>query len=176
MTSCCVCDEVVFPPELEIVAGLSRLPRQVLGFPEYRHTMLAQVRQHSPLSDWRAREGDDLGLMMLEWWAYVLDVVAFYDSEIAQNLYLRTANDLGALRRLVNLIGYHLRPGIAAEACLAAIAESGPSILVPKGTAFRSEAFGSEPPQVFESDADATISAHTNKWTLAPVQRSSALP
>jgi hypothetical protein len=164
----------VFPPEPDIAAGLARLPRQALGFPEYRRAMLAQVRLHPPLTDWRAREGDDLGLMMLEWWAYVFDVIAFYDSEIAQNLYLRTATDLGALRRLAGLIGYHLRPGIAAEAYIAAIGDPGPPILVPKGTAFRSEAFGSEPPQVFECNADATISAHTNKWTLAPVQRTTA--
>jgi hypothetical protein len=174
MTSCCACDDETFPPEPEIVAGLSRLPRQVLGFPEYRHAMLAQVRSHAPLADWRAREGDDLGLMMLEWWAYVLDVVAFYDGEIAQNLYLRTATDPGALRRLVNLIGYHLRPGIAAEAYLAAVADPGPPTVVPKGTAFRSGAFGGESPQVFESDADVTISAYTNKWVLAPVQRNLA--
>ncbi len=174
MTTCCPCDEFVFPPELDIAASLRRLPRQNVGFPEYRRAMLSQVRQHAPLADWRANEGDDLGLMMLEWWAYVFDVVAFYDSEIAQNLYLRTANDPGALRRLVGLIGYHLRPAIAAEALLAAVADPGPSILVPTGTAFRSAAFGSEPPQVFESDADLTISPHTNKWTLAPVVRTVA--
>ena len=174
MTSCCPCDEIAFPPEPDIAAGLARLPRQVLGFPEYRHAMLAQARLRTSLTDWRAREGDDLGLMMLEWWAYVFDVVAFYDSEIAQNLYLRTATDLGALRRLVGIIGYHLRPGIAAEAYIAAVADPGPAILIPKGTAFRSEAFGSEPPQVFESDTDATTSAHTNKWTLASVQRMAA--
>jgi hypothetical protein len=97
--------------------------------------------------------------MMLECWAYIFDVVAFYDSEIAQNLYLRTATDTGALRRLVGLIGYHLRPAVVAE---------------PKGTAFRSSAFGNEPPQVFESDADLMISPHTNKWTLAPVMRTAA--
>ena len=171
MTICCPCDAFVFPPELDITAGLGRLPRQNVGFSEYRRAMLGQVRIHTPLVDWRAHEGDDLGLMMLEWWAYVFDVVAFYDSEIAQNLYLRSATDTGALRRLVGLIGYHLRPAIAAEALLAAVADAGPSILVPKGTAFRSAAFGSEPPQVFESDADRTISPHTNKWTLAPVAR-----
>jgi hypothetical protein len=174
MTVCCPCDAFVFPPELDIVAGLGRLPRQNVGFPEYRRAMLAQVRTHTPLIDWRANEGDDLGLMMLEWWAYVFDVVAFYDDEIAQNLYLRTATDTGALRRLVGLIGYHLRPAVAAEALIAAVADPGPSVLVPKGTAFRSAAFGDQPPQVFESDVGLTISPHTNKWTLAPVVRSTA--
>ena len=36
------------------------------------------VNQQRPLQDWRAREGDDLGVMLLEMWAYVLDVLAFY--------------------------------------------------------------------------------------------------
>ena len=175
MTTCCPCDEWIFPPEPVITAGLSRLPRQVIGFPEYRRALLSGVRAHAPLSDWRAREGDDLGLMMLEWWAYVFDVVTFYDGEIAQNIYLRTARDLGAVRRLTGLIGYTPRPGVAAEALIAAIAAAGPDTLVPLLTAFRSEAFASEPPQVFESDAEKIIAPRLNRWVLAP-QRKATVP
>ncbi len=67
--SCCPCDKVDFPPKPDIPAGLDRLPRQLAGFAEYRSAMLRDVPAFAPLADWRAREGDDLGLMVLEWWA-----------------------------------------------------------------------------------------------------------
>jgi hypothetical protein len=174
MTVCCECGTRPFPPEPDIPAGLTRLPRQVLGFPEYRSALLRGIRSKPPLVDWRAREGDDLGLVLLESWAYVLDIVGFYDEQIGQNLYLRTASDLGMMRRLTELIGYRPRPAAAAEALLAAIADRGPDVLVPAGTAFRSEAFGGNPPQVFESDADNRIAWRTNSWTLAQIVPSKA--
>jgi hypothetical protein len=168
-TTCCTCDERRFPPEPGIAAGLSALPLQVLGFPEYRRAMLAAVRSHAPLAGWRARHGDDLGLMLIEWWAYVLDIVAFYDQQHTQNQYLRTATDAAMTRRITGLIGYRPRPAVAAEGLIAAIADAGPDIVLPPWTAFRSEAFGSEPPQVFENDGEERLSWRTNRWTLAPI-------
>lgn len=171
--TCCPCDARSFPPEPRIPAGLDALPPQVLGFPEYRAAMLASVRGQPALAGWRARDsgGTDLGLLLVEWWAYVLDVLAFYDREIAQNAYLRTATDPAALRALISLIGYRPRPAVAAEALLAALVEAGPDVTLPRWTAFRSEAFGTEPPQVFESDEERTFSFRTNRWRLAPVAR-----
>src|SRR5690606_33910549 len=122
------------------------------------------------LDAWRAREGDDFGLMMLEWWAYVLDVLAFYGSEIASELYLRTATRDASLRRLTELIGYVPKPPLAASATLALFAEQGQPITVPAGTAFRSDAFDDEPPQIFESSADATIAGTMNAWTIQPIR------
>jgi hypothetical protein len=174
MTTCCPCDGLLFPLEPAIAAGLDVLPRQAMGFAEYRQALLGSVRQYVPLTDWRARNGDDLGLMLVEWWAYVLDVVGFYDQQIAQASYLRTATDPAAVHRLTGLIGYRPRPAVGAEALLAAIADAGPDVLVPALTAFRSEAIGSEPPQVFESGAAFTISPRRNRWRLAPLRPSGA--
>jgi hypothetical protein len=169
MSICCRCDEPNLPLEPKIPAGLKVLPRQAMGFPEYREQILEELRRYPALAGWRAREGDDLGLMLLESWAYVLDVVGFYDQQIAQNLYLGTATDAGAMRRLTALIGYQPRPAVAAEGLIAALADRGPPVDVPAYTAFRSEAFGDNPPQIFESDADETIDWRKNRWTLAAV-------
>lgn len=166
----CPCDAWSFPPILDIPAGLDDLPRQLAGFPEFRQSLLAGIALKPALDGWRAREGDDFGLMILEWWAYVLDVLAFYSGEIAGELYLRTAAREASLRRLTALIGYIPAPPLAASATLALIAEPGQPILVPAATAFRSDAFDGEPPQVFETSAEATIDASLNEWTLAPIR------
>lgn len=143
--------------------------------------MLGQIRVHrifddpsaAPLADWRARETGDLGVMLLEMWAYVLDVLGFYDERIANETYLRTAVRPESLLRLVELIGYHPRPALAARVTLALLAEEGNGpVAVPPGVAFRSGPFGDEPPQVFESGAPAAIDPRRNEWTLAPIRES----
>src|SRR6476659_2766120 len=180
----CPCDRLEFPPKPDIAAGLSALPRQLSGFPEFRTAVLSHIAAHRlmdtdlvpvtkqrPLQNWRAREGDYLGIMLLEMWAYVLDVLAFYEERIANESYLQTAQREISLRRLVELIGYHPSPATAASVTLALLADTGKGLIsIPKGTAFRSGAFDGEAPQVFEVSADSTIDPALNRWTLAPIR------
>ena len=179
----CRCDRLDFPPKPRIPAGLSALPRQLAGFPEFRRAMLRQipafqlldaaeipVNLQRPLEDWRAREGNDLGIMLLEMWAYVLDLLAFYEERIANESYLPTAVRPASLAELVALIGYLPRPAVGAEVILALIADTGKGLIqLAAGTGFRSGAFAGEKPQIFEASADATIDPALNEWTLAPI-------
>ena len=161
---------LIHPAKPDIPAGLSALPRQLAGFPEYRLAMLRDIPTYAPLAGWRAREGDDLGIMLLEMWAYVLDVLGFYDERIANESYLRTAVLRPSLRKLVELIGYQARPALAASVVLAAIADGNRPVVLPPRTGFRSDAFEGEPPQVFETEVEHTIHALKNEWTLGPVR------
>lgn len=163
----CPCDVLIHPPELRIAAGLERIPRQIAGFPEFRRAMLAEIGSHPALVGWRARGEGDLGMMLLEMWAYVADVVTFYDEVIAHEGYLRTARRRPSLRKLVALLGYRPRPAVATAALLAASAEGRVPLRLPAGVAFRSGAFDGEPPQVFELDADSTVDPLANRWRLA---------
>ena len=101
MKICCPCDELKHPAKPEITAGLPSLRRQLAGFPEFRVAMLRDIPKYAALHQWRAREGNDLGIMLLEMWAYVLDVIGFYDERIANESYLRTAVNRSSLRKLV---------------------------------------------------------------------------
>ncbi|MEO1331738.1 MAG: hypothetical protein AAFW46_19020, partial [Pseudomonadota bacterium] len=109
----CPCDDRAFPGAPDIPAGLDRLPRQIATFAEFRRALLDGIDEQVALADWRARGGDDFGVMMLEWWAYVLDVLAFYSGEIATESYLRTARRDASLQRLVALIGYTPKPKLS---------------------------------------------------------------
>jgi hypothetical protein len=164
----CRCDTRLFPATLAIPAGLSDLPRQLAGFPEFRAAMLALIPQKPALAGWRARGDDDFGVMLLEMWAYVCDVVSFYDKLVADESYLRTAKLRPSVRKLVSLLGYVPRPAVAAAVRLALLAEGQQPIVVAPGTAFRSAAFGAEPPQVFELDVAASIHPAANQWKVAP--------
>ena len=170
MKICCPCDELKHPAKPEITAGLPSLRRQLAGFPEFRVAMLRDIPKYAALHQWRAREGNDLGIMLLEMWAYVLDVIGFYDERIANESYLRTAVNRSSLRKLVALIGYQPRPALAAFVELAAIADGNQPVTLPPGTGFRSDAFNGEPPQVFETEIEHTIHSIRNEWTLAPLR------
>jgi hypothetical protein len=166
----CPCDRFVHPLPLNIGAGLSDLPRQMAGFPEFRRAMLFEVRNHEPLNQWRARQPDDLGIMLLEMWAYVCDALSFYDKVIAQEAYLRTAHLRPSLRRLIALLGYLPRPSVASIVYLSALAEGRQLVKLPEGTAFRSGGFDDHPTQVFELDGSVVIHPLTNRWNLKAPQ------
>jgi hypothetical protein len=170
MTVCCPCDELKHPAKPDIPAGLSALPRQLAGFSEYRLAMLRDVPTYAPLAGWRAREGDDLGILLLEMWAYVLDILAFYDERIANESYLRTGLLRPSIRKLTGLIGYQPRPALAASVVLAAIADGVKAVKLPLRTGFRSDAFDGEPPQVFETEVEHTIHPLKNQWVLGAVR------
>jgi hypothetical protein len=165
-TTNCPCDEFVHPSPLVIDAGLNELPRQVATFPEFRRAMLRAISEYSPLANWAASKEEDLGVMLIEMWAYVCDVLAFYDGAIAHEAYLRTARLRPSVRKLVDLLGYIPRPATGAKVQLAALASGRQPVTLPLGTAFRSTAFDAEPPQLFELDAETVIHPFGNQFEL----------
>ncbi len=171
----CDCSGWEHPPDPLIPAGLATLPqRQWLSYGEYRRALLAAISEHEPLEHWRpnlrAGATPDLGVMLLEFWAYILDVTGFYDARIAERSYLATAPDAETLARIVRLVGYRPRPAMAARVLLALEADDADPVAVPAGTAFRSEPFGDEPPQVFELLDPANIWPQRNRWRIAPIR------
>jgi hypothetical protein len=170
----CACDTPA-PLVLNIAAGLNALPRQLRSFPDVRAALLSARADLAPLAGWRSTEGDDLGLMWLEMWAYVSDVLGFYDERIANESYLRTAALRPSLRRLIEQLGLAVGPGTAGSVALAALASGNAQVTVPSGTAFRSGAFGAEPPQIFETTQDFTIHPLKNQWSIGPI-RNKTLP
>jgi len=132
--------------------------------------LLRDIANHPELDGWQADAPDDLGVMLLESWAYVLDVLSFYDARLAERAYLQTAHDERTLAEIASLIGFVPRPALSAEVKVALKARGNDPVAIPALTAFRSEAFGDEPPQVFETQNDATIWPQRNRWQVAPIR------
>jgi len=171
MKPACPCDESTHPAGLNIHAGKDHLPRQIAGFDEYRKAMLSSLGSMDPFRSWTSDQGNsDFLQMFVEWWAYISDVISFYDETIAHESYLRTARLNASLHNLVNLIGYVPNPAVAALVRLAISAEGHKSLSLPSGTAFRSGAFNGESPQVFELNRGSFIHPLNNQWTTAPVR------
>lgn len=167
----CGCGPLPHPAPPDIPAGLPDLAqRQLAGFPEYRAAMLTAIPFYPALDGWRARSEGDLGVMLLEAWAVVLDTTGFYDARIAERAYLQTAPDAATALRLTALIGHRPRPAMAARVDLAVEADGADPVTLPTGTGFRSGPFDDEAPQVFELAAEHVIWPERNRWQLAPVR------
>ena len=161
------------PATTDIPPGLDHLPRQIGLFPAFRAAMLEYASREPGLggSGWLGRDVDDYGVMLIEMWAYVCDVLSFYDSFTAGESYLRTALRTQAAHRLVDLIGYLPRPAVAAVVDLALTLDGRPPVMLPAGTAFRSGAFDEEKPQVFTLLDAVTRHPLRSKFTLRPQPR-----
>ena len=80
------------------------------------------------LADLGTRDHDDFSIALLDAWAVTADVLAFYNERLANESYLRTARERTSLQELGRLIGYRLRPGVAAETYLAFALEPPPDV------------------------------------------------
>jgi hypothetical protein len=167
----CGCRPLGHPRPPDIPAGLETLAlRQLAGFPEYRAALLRAIGDHAALAGWRARGEGDLGVMLLEAWAYVLEVVGFYDARIAERAYLPTAPDPATAARLTGLIGHRPRPAMAAKVQLGVTVDGADPVTLPIGTGFRSAPFADQAPQVFELTTPHTAWPERNRFELAPVR------
>jgi predicted phage baseplate assembly protein len=101
--------------------GLSAVAYRVATHADFAHQMrdgLSDSRRPS-LGRLTTREEDDFSIALLDAWATVGDVLTFYQERIANESYLRTATERLSIRELARLIGYELRPGVAASTHLA---------------------------------------------------------
>ncbi len=115
-----------------------------------------------PLQGLTTRDLDDPSIAMLDAWAIVADVLTFYQERIANEGYLRTATERRSVLELTRLIGYTLRPGVAASVFLAYTLETGQSTTIPTGSRVQSLPGPGQLPQSFETSSDLDARAEWN--------------
>jgi len=88
---------------------------------QFYETMRARLSLtgNARLQKLTVRTTDDPSLALLDGWATVADVLTFYQERIANEGYLRTATERRSVLEIGRLIGYELRPGVAATVHLA---------------------------------------------------------
>jgi hypothetical protein len=106
-----------------------------------------------PLQGLTARDAGDFSIALLDGWATVGDVLSFYQERVANEGYLRTATERRSVLELANLVGYTLRPGVAATVYLAYTIDTNQidPALIPAGARSQSIPGPGETPQSFET-------------------------
>lgn len=104
-----------------------------------------------PLDGLRTRDPSDPSIALLDAWASVTDVLTFYQERIANEGYLETATERRSILELARLVGYRLRPGVAASVKLAFTLDAGYRTEIPLGTRAQSVPAPGETMQSFET-------------------------
>ncbi len=129
--------------------------------------MLDWLAREAP--DWRDRSEADLGMVLLELFAYAGDQVAWLQERVALEGRLRTATHPESVRRLLRLIDHAPHPGQSAEAWLQfevtgavpLVLPAGFAVSVPLPPGTRAE------PVVFETLDDAVLAEALSRIALA---------
>jgi hypothetical protein len=137
--------------------GLSAIGYRVGTYATFRHALLRPRPGELALAGWHGTARDDLAVQLLEWWAYLADIVSFYNERALTEALLRTAEYPEDLRHIVRLLGYRPRPGIGATGVVAALSDSSRPVVLPRGFPIQGPDPGGAPPQVFELDEDVEI-------------------
>lgn len=102
------------------------------------------------------RDRSDFSIALLDGWATVADLLSFYQERIANEGYLRTATERRSVLELARLVGYTLRPGVAASVYLAYTLDDNqiePTVIA-AGARAQSLPGPGETPQSFETSED----------------------
>lgn len=137
--------------------GLSAIAYRSGTWHEFKESLLAALAdsQHPELAGLATRADDDFSIALLDAVATVGDVLSFYGERIANESYLRTATERISVLELARLIGYELKPGVAASTLLAFTvddAAGAPGIAtIDIGLKVQSVPGHNEKPQTFET-------------------------
>lgn len=166
----CPCDDAQDPMVVTNQPGLPAIAYRVDDFSGFRRALLRPLTGEDALLGWRPAP-EDLGLQLLEWWAYLGDVLTFYNERIANEDYLRTAQLPDSVTRLVALLGYQPRPAIAAVGQVAAVRrKTHPTepLLIPAGFQLSNTATPGVAVQTWEAAGFTFTGPTDTKVTLAP--------
>jgi hypothetical protein len=170
----CPCDAST-PPAITNLPGLRQIVFRAGDFNSFRTALLTpltaspgQPPAEVSLTAWNSGRGIDsdpsvidLAVMLVEWFAYLADILTFYNERIANEDYLRTCVLPPTPAALVNLLGYTPRPTIGATGFLAALLSptvvGAQTITLPDGLEFQSKPGPGQTPQSFELHPATTI-------------------
>ncbi len=165
---CCEPPAAATPEEITNRPGLPAIRYRVASYASFRQAMLQAIAHKPELDGWAARTKDDYGIALLEMWAYVGDILTFYQERIANEVFLRTALLRESVLRLAALLDYQPAPGVAATAHLAFTLEKDKQVQIPEALLVQSVPGQDEKPQKFETIEEIAADARLNQVRVFP--------
>ncbi len=174
---CCSGTSVQTPQQITNLPSQPAIAYRTGTWAQFNESMLARLSSASypALSLLKTRDNDDFTIAFLDASAVMLDILSFYQERLANESYLRTAQQLQSLTELSRLIGYQPAPGIAASVYLAFTLTTTPNapsdpttppIIIPASAQVQSVPAQGQTPQTFETSA--AIPAKPD-WNALPI-------
>ncbi|MFD8045264.1 putative baseplate assembly protein [Streptomyces chartreusis] len=157
-------DERLAPAPVHNPPGRTALDYRVGEYGSFRAALLDRLASpaYPALRGLTVRTPDDPAVGLLEATAVLGDLLTFHSERIADEAYIRTANEHRSLVLLGRLVGHRPRPGVAAATHLAYTLERDPRaealpVLIPRGARSHSvPASADEQSLTFETSRDLT--------------------
>ena len=163
---CCEGIEVLTPAPVSNAPGLSALAWRVGTHATFKESMLTSASKEYGPGTYTARDDSETGVAIIDAWSVALDVLTFYQEQVANEGYLRTATERRSVLELARSIGYELRPGVAASTFLAFTVKNGSAaadgVRIEVGTKAQSIPGQDEKPQIFETVEDVVAQEEWN--------------
>lgn len=126
-------------------------------YESFREAMISLIP--SKLPNWTDRSEADFGIVLIELFAYMADILSYYQDRIANESFLATAQERRSVIQHLRLIGYELEPAVAASAELSLIVSNLKIdvIQINKGDQFATESSATEKSVTFEYVSDSPL-------------------
>lgn len=150
------------PAEIRNPPGLSAIAYRMGTYSSFCQAMLEAAAEKPELRGWNARAGD-YGTALFAMWAYLGDILTFYQERAANEAFILTALHRESVLRLAAMLGYKRAPGVAATVHLAFSVQENEQVCIPRGTQVQSVPGADGEPQIFELEelivADVQLSS-----------------
>jgi uncharacterized phage protein gp47/JayE len=153
----CPCEGFIHPAVLFNPPGRDAIAYRVGDYTTFRRALVQSLTNENELTQWRPSAKRDLALHLVEWWAYLADILTFYNERIANESYLQTADLPENVQNLIQILGYRPRPGIGARGVVAALINSPKPFTLPQGFEIQSKPRPGKQPQIFELDVATSV-------------------
>jgi hypothetical protein len=174
---CCAGTSIQTPQLVTNTQGQPTITYRTGTWATFKESMLARLSSaaYPALASLKTRDDNDFTIAFLDASAVMLDILSFYQERLANESYLRTAQQLQSLTSLSQLIGYQPAPGISASVYLAFTLKTAPGmpsdptappITIPAATQVQSVPGQGQTPQTFETSAPSPAKAD---WNALPV-------
>jgi hypothetical protein len=130
---CCTAPSPAAPLPVTNRSGLPQIAFRIGTFATWREAMLEQIHATPALAALTTRDSDDDAITLLELMAAIGDVLSFYNERTANEMLHRTARERDSLLRMLRMIGYRMRPGLAAIALLSFACDAGAQVAIRQG-------------------------------------------
>lgn len=112
----------------------------------------------SRLPEWTSRSPNDFGIVLIELFAYVGDILSFYGDRIANEAFLPTAVLRSSVYSIAAMLDYRPTQNLAAQAELTLTTQPGLGpITIPMGTQVSTAPEAGQTPIIFETDEEIVI-------------------
>ncbi len=130
----------------------------------FLESMYKSIPTKSALERWTNRQPNDWGVVLMEMWAYLADILSYYQERIANEAFLNTSVLDESSIESFYLINYKPIPGLASSSLVQFEANENMKETIPEK--FKIQGSSKDGPLIFETNAPVDISDDTNLMQL----------